>query len=151
MESLFEELHRQSIAMKGEFRRSFCDSLIHSILSLAHLESWRGERPSLRHRLERARERLGEEVPGPGVEELASQCHLSQRHFCRSFFRTFGITSREFRLSMMIERAKSHLLEGDQSISEISTDLGYRDSFSFSRLFKQKTGHSPLKWRRENR
>lgn len=150
LESLFEELHKQSKAMQGDFRRSICDSLIHSIISLAYLEERKGKSPSLSGRLESARERLSEEFPGPSVSELASECHLSERHFNRTFTEAYGLTPRDFRLSAMMDRARAHLVEGDLSISDIALSLGYQDSFSFSRQFKQRAGVSPLRWRKEN-
>ena len=151
LEALFEELHRQSMAMRGEFRKALCDSLIHSILSLAVLDKPKGARSFVDRRLEQARLRMSEEVPGPGVKELASDCHLSERHFSRVFTETFGLSPKEYRLSVMVDRARILLLEGEQSIAMIAHELGYRDAFSFSRQFKERMGASPLRWRKENK
>jgi len=151
LEALFEELHRQSLAMKGEFRRSLCNSLIHNILSLSHLERSKSSRTSLGARLERSRFRMSEEIPAPPVRELAEECHLSERHFGRVFSEAFGMSPRDFRLSVVMDKAQGYLLEGQLSIAEIAQQLGYGDAFSFSRQFKLRTGSSPLRWRKENR
>ena len=50
----------------------------------------------------------------------------------------------------VILKAKSILLSSDQSISEIAYDLGFEYVQSFSRLFKSKTGLSPVEFRSLN-
>lgn len=151
LEGLFEELHQQASVTRGGFRRALCDSLVHCILSLGHLESRKMDGASLLTRLEKVRKRLAVEVPGPSVKDMARQCHLSERHFCRAFSEAYGLPPREFRLSVMTDRAMVMLMDGKRSVGGIALDLGYRDAFSFSRQFKLRTGSSPLKWRKENR
>jgi AraC-like DNA-binding protein len=45
-------------------------------------------------------------------------------------------------------RARELLLTTDQSIKEISFQLGFDSIYYFSRFFKQKTGMSPSEFRK---
>jgi len=47
----------------------------------------------------------------------------------------------------VVNRAKHILLNSNRSISEIAYGLGYEYPQSFTRLFKKKTGVSPLEFR----
>ena len=47
----------------------------------------------------------------------------------------------------VVEQAKTQLLSSDKSISEIAYELGFNYPHYFSRFFKSKTGHTPLKYR----
>jgi AraC-like DNA-binding protein len=50
----------------------------------------------------------------------------------------------------VIEEAKNILLNSNQSVSEIAFHLGFEYPQYFSRLFKQKTGTTPLEYRNLN-
>ena len=50
----------------------------------------------------------------------------------------------------LIEEAKNSLIHTDKSINEIAYNLGFEYPQYFSRLFKQKTGTTPLKFRHLN-
>ncbi len=52
---------------------------------------------------------------------------------------------------MKIERACYLLDTGELSISAVAEQLGYEDSYYFSRLFKKVMGVSPSSYRRVNR
>lgn len=52
--------------------------------------------------------------------------------------------------SKIIDIAKERILNLDKSIVEVSLELGYKYPHHFSRLFKRKTGFSPIDYR-ENR
>ena len=56
---------------------------------------------------------------------------------------------KEYIINLRIERASELLISTDSSVSYISAVCGYTDEFYFSRIFKKKTGYSPLMYRRE--
>ena len=61
-----------------------------------------------------------------------------------------GKGSKEHVHDYVIQKAKNILLRSNQSISEIAFDLGFEYTQSFSRLFKNKTGLSPVEFRSIN-
>jgi len=84
----------------------------------------------------------------PSVEDLARETGLTPAHFSRLFRRNTGETPRDFLLRTRLARAQYFLRETNLSVGAIAERLGYSDVFFFSRQFKQKTGLSPLQYRR---
>ena len=50
----------------------------------------------------------------------------------------------------IVKKAKNVLLNSHQSVIEVAYSLGYEYPKSFTRLFKKKTGFSPLEFRNMN-
>ena len=90
------------------------------------------------------------ENPGQlfSIESLAERFHCSTDHFSRLFRQIVGVTPKEFCIRARMERAQTLLRESAMSIEQIASGLGYADVFFFSRQFKQRTGSSPLRWRK---
>ncbi len=82
----------------------------------------------------------------PSLEECAARCHLGTAQFRRLFRELTGQNPREFILAGQIARAKE-LLTAGCSVKETACRLGFRDVFYFMRLFRQKTGLPPGRWR----
>jgi AraC-like DNA-binding protein len=61
-----------------------------------------------------------------------------------------GLNAQEHIHQYVIEEAKNILLNSNQSVSEIAFHLGFEYPQYFSRLFKQKTGKTPLEFRNLN-
>jgi AraC-like DNA-binding protein len=59
-----------------------------------------------------------------------------------------GISPRQYFLQLKVMRARELLITTDQSIKEISYQLGFDSIYYFSRFFKQKTGMSPSEFRK---
>ena len=103
-------------------------------------------------RIQRMAHRLAQDpASAPSVEELASELSLSRAHFSRLFKRVVGRTPQQFLLMWRVRQAQRMLMESDASMSEIAERVGYRDVHFFSRQFKQVTGLSPLRFRKEVR
>ena len=80
------------------------------------------------------------------MEKLSASLGLSYRHFRRLFQQSTGLPPNQFLLNLRINRAK-HLLEESLTIEQAAERAGFADPYYFSRLFKQKTGITPAKWR----
>jgi AraC-like DNA-binding protein len=50
----------------------------------------------------------------------------------------------------LMEEAKNRLLNSPLSINEIAFSLGFEYPQYFTKLFKQKTGHTPIEYRQLN-
>ncbi len=55
----------------------------------------------------------------------------------------------EFLIDVKIRKAKECLIANDKNISEIAKMFGYRPDY-FQKLFKSKTGLTPLEYRKAN-
>lgn len=82
------------------------------------------------------------------VEALADISGYSVSHFRRLFVNAYGVSPQEYMLNFRIGKAKELLLEEkDKSIEEIAEILGMCNASYFCRLFKEKTGVSPHKYK----
>lgn len=80
------------------------------------------------------------------VDYLAQLCYISRPHLFRLFREELGMSPIEYRNTLRIERAKTLLLDGECTVSEIASMLGFEGSYYFSRIFKQYTGVAPSRY-----
>ena len=78
--------------------------------------------------------------------EYAEMMNISDKHLNRMSKEILNKTISDLIFDRIILEAKRLLLFSTSSISEISLELGYVDSSYFSRLFKKKTGSTPLEF-----
>lgn len=81
------------------------------------------------------------------IKMLADMCEISTSRFTRIFKNIFATTPTKYMNSLRIERAKKLLAETELQITIVSEMSGFSSTYYFSRLFKQTTGVSPLKYR----
>lgn len=93
-------------------------------------------------------EHYNEEITLNGVAE---QVFLSASHLCRLFSKEEGMTFVEYLTKIRMEKAKEMLVSTNMKISEISGEIGYKDSHYFTTLFKRAVGVPPGDYRRRER
>jgi AraC-like DNA-binding protein len=91
-----------------------------------------------------------ESIGLPTVKYLADAVNLSPGYLGDLLKKETGLNAQEHIHQYIIEEAKNILLNSSQSISEIAFQLGFEYPQYFSRLFKQKTGTTPLEYRNLN-
>jgi transcriptional regulator GlxA family with amidase domain len=74
------------------------------------------------------------------VAIIAQRSNLSERTFLRRFKAATGLTPQSYIQNLRIEKARGMLERTRLSISEISWQVGYQDTSTFSRVFKSITG-----------
>jgi AraC-like DNA-binding protein len=84
------------------------------------------------------------------IEQLAEELNVGYSYFRQMFRKYTGISPTQYHLSLRIQKAKDLLVSTDQSFKEIAIDLGFESYFYFSRIFKDKTGKSPMEFRKEH-
>jgi len=84
------------------------------------------------------------------IPELLSDVPISYERLRKIFTERLGISPGEYRIRRKIDRARELLLAhpGHLSIKEVAARLGYPDSASFAKQFKQRVGRSPDAYRR---
>lgn len=80
------------------------------------------------------------------VSDLAAICGISEVYFRRLFMNAFGISPKEYIIKKRIEYAKTLLLSGDFSVSEVGLLCGYTEPCHFSREFSKRVGVSPSQY-----
>lgn len=72
---------------------------------------------------------------------------LPERSFMRRFAKATGMSPLDYVHALRLEEAK-HLLETTElPVEAIANDVGYEDTSFFGRLFRRKTGITPLQYR----
>ncbi len=83
----------------------------------------------------------------PTVQYLSEQLNISPSYLSDMLRTLIGQNAQQLIQNKLIEKAKEKLSTTTLSVSEISYELGFEYSQSFSRLFKTKTNFSPLEFR----
>jgi len=82
------------------------------------------------------------------VKQMTLSSGLPATSFARRFRKATGYTPQDYVQTLRIEEAKQ-MLETDHSpIADIGVEVGYEDTQSFRRLFKRKTGLTPIEYRK---
>ncbi len=86
----------------------------------------------------------------PTVKYLADQVHLSPNYLSDLLKKETGMNAQDRIHYFLIEEAKNLLLSSNKSVGELAYLLGFEYPQYFSRLFKSKTGMTPLEYRNSN-
>lgn len=86
----------------------------------------------------------------PSVKFCAEQLHFSPNYLSDLVKKESGKSVQEHIHYYLIEKAKTELLTSEKSVSEIASELGFEYPQYFSKIFKLKTGLSPVEYRRVN-
>ena len=82
--------------------------------------------------------------------DLAKKYNVSYSFFRKMFRKYTGMSPGQYHLQLRLPRAKELLVSTDNSIKEISYELGFQSIFHFSSLFKKKEGVTPSYFRNKN-
>jgi YesN/AraC family two-component response regulator len=77
---------------------------------------------------------------------MADHVGLNPSYFSRLFVKSSGVNFLNYVSMVKIDRAKALLVETDSNISEIAEQIGYTVP-TFRRVFKQRTGMTPIDYR----
>jgi len=86
----------------------------------------------------------------PSVAYCANELNLSANYFGDLIKKETGKTAQDYIQSKVIDVAKEKIFDPNKSVSEIAYELGFKYPQHFTRLFKQKTGHTPNEYRMLN-
>lgn len=84
----------------------------------------------------------------PSVKYFADKVCLSPNYFGDLIKKQTGKTAQDYIHSKIIDLAKEMLLGTEDTVNQISYDLGFQYSQHFNRLFKKNTGFTPSAYRR---
>ncbi|GAB3426308.1 helix-turn-helix transcriptional regulator [Flindersiella endophytica] len=99
--------------------------------------------------LRKVRDRIDREYAQPlDVEALARGVHLSAGHLSREFKAAYGESPYSYLMTRRIERAKTLLLRGDLSVTDVCFAVGCSSLGTFSTRFSELVGMSPSTYRR---
>ena len=82
------------------------------------------------------------------LEFLSHMLLTSKYHLLRLFKRYYGLTPKQYLTIRRLEKSKEYLKKG-VSVSETCYNVGFETPSSFSTLFKNKIGVSPIEYQKE--
>lgn len=82
------------------------------------------------------------------LDLLSNKLFTSKYHLLRLFKKYYGQTPRQYLIDKRIEKSKEHLINS-MSVTKTCFAVGFESLGSFSKLFKAKTGKSPIKFQKE--
>ena len=87
------------------------------------------------------------ELGPPSLQYLADKVNLSHNYLSDLLKKETGRSAKDHINDFLVNKAKNLLLATEDSVAEIAYELGFNYPHYFSRLFKNKTGVSPQKFR----
>ena len=86
----------------------------------------------------------------PTVKFLADKVNLSPSYLSDLLKKETGKNTQDHIHFYLIEEAKNYLMNTEKNINEIAYSLGFEYPQYFNKLFKQKTGSTPMEYRNLN-
>lgn len=84
------------------------------------------------------------------VSEYAERLFVHPQYLNDTFKKIVGITASNYISKQLITEAKAHLIQTDESISEIADYLNFSDQSYFARFFKKHAGVTPSQFREKH-
>jgi len=84
------------------------------------------------------------------LDTISSDLHINKYKLAKEFKTYYCISPIEYLIRRRIEAACGLLLDTEKTITEIGSDVAMENTPYFVRLFKQRKGISPLKYRTRN-
>ncbi|MCM1175967.1 MAG: response regulator [Blautia sp.] len=81
------------------------------------------------------------------LQDVAGAMRYSDAYFCKIFKKYFNRSFIVYLNELRIEKAKPMLEDAVRNIKDISSEVGYRDSNYFAKVFKRLTGMTPSDYR----
>ena len=83
----------------------------------------------------------------PSVSSAAEALNLTPRYLSDLLRHLVGLNTQQFIHEKVIDKAKEYLAKDELNIAEIAYHLGFEHPQSFTKLFKNKTNLTPLKFK----
>ena len=83
------------------------------------------------------------------IPRLAAQCNMSSTYFRRLFRGIYGVSPKQYILSVRMRWARTMLKSTENSITKIAENCGFDNVYYFSRAFRIHEGISPSEYRNQ--
>jgi AraC-like DNA-binding protein len=145
---VFDAIMEEIRAQKPLFQLKACAGIF-SILAEVLSSERRKEQPTYHQKLtDSAKSLMEKNVLGTiDMTSIAAQIGISASRLNDVFKKYTGMTPYQYFIHIKINKAESLLEDEGVSVQYAAAKLGFDDPYYFSRLFKNKTGVAPSKWR----
>ena len=106
--------------------------------------------PSMHQAVHEVREYINEHFASDcSLSKLALTVNLSPNHLHTIFKKSIGITPYDYVMTKRINRAKTLIMTGEKGMFEIALETGFCSQSHFNKVFKEKTGTTPVEYRKQ--
>lgn len=84
------------------------------------------------------------------LDDISNAACISKTHLHRLFVESLGMTPFEYVINRRIKKSMQLLSVTNYSIFEIASSCGFNDQPYFGKIFKKKTGYTPLEYRKKS-
>ena len=131
----------------GEYARAAFSSLLSAVLAALLSAVTRSRYSALTERiLAYIHENYRHPLP---LRKIADAMAYSVQHCDQVFKKDVGVSIVKYLIDFRVARVKEHLIENVLSLKEIAECTGFGESNYLTRQFRQRTGYSPLRFRKE--
>ncbi len=81
------------------------------------------------------------------LDQISAACGMDDAYICRLFRRFSHQSPYQYLLHLKINHAAAELHKSDILVKDLAAQVGFKDSFHFSRTFRKLLGSSPAKFR----
>jgi transcriptional regulator GlxA family with amidase domain len=81
------------------------------------------------------------------MKKLTRSLRLGWVHSERIFLQQTGLSPYQYHLQLRINRAREMLHGTTLTVKQVARQLNFENAYHFSKIFKQKAGMSPSRWR----
>ena len=85
------------------------------------------------------------------LRDVAKSFGIHPNYLTRIFHEKYGISSKQYLISLKLKKARRLLTTTELSVSVISSSLGFDDQLAFSKIFKKEFAVSPSEYRKQSR
>ncbi len=142
--------HRRLIAAagRGDIDYGLTEELVH-LIAVATGQPVEPPRPADRALVAAAREAIIEGAPeSAGLCPLARLLEVSPYRLSRTFSQQMGVSLTRYRNRVRVSRAMDQLAQGEPSLADLATRLGFADQAHLTRTVREHLGHAPSTVRR---
>lgn len=82
------------------------------------------------------------------LKRIAEALHVSPNYLHTVFRKSVGCTPFELVIEKRIDKAKKLIVAGEKTMLEIALETGFCSQSHFNKVFKEKTGQTPIDYRR---
>lgn len=82
------------------------------------------------------------------LAQLAAMVQRSERHFCSTYRRWFGVSPIDYVITLRLQRASVLLADRNRGIGEVARAVGFGDLRYFAKAFRRRYGCAPSGVRR---
>lgn len=145
----FEEIKEKGMSESPALRHSAVHQLVSFLYILSSEEEFHFSDSRNSH-IEKALKIMQNNITTElDLEQIAGRLGLNKSYFIRLFQQKMKTSPMKYFTRLRIEAASAMLTSTDRSLAIIAQNLNFYSEFHFSRVFKQYTGTSPSRYRKQ--